>query len=85
MDRIQVHFRVPGKPETLTLSLPRETPFAALTAELYEADFIEPQKPGYRFLYQEHLCGMKHTLGDYIPETQTEMDLDIFQFPMVLV
>ena len=72
MERIQVHFRVPGKPETLT-------------AELYEADFIEPQKPGYRFLYQEHLCGMKHTLGNYIPETQTEMDLDIFQFPMVLV
>ncbi|MCI8848763.1 MAG: hypothetical protein HFF86_05740, partial [Oscillibacter sp.] len=46
MNRIQVHFRVPGKPETLTLSLPRETPFSALAAELYEADFIKPQKPG---------------------------------------
>ncbi len=85
MDVIQVHFHVPGQPETLTLSLPRETPFSALTGRLYAEKFLKPQKPGYRFLYQEHLCGMKHTLGDYIPDNQAEIKLDVFQFPMVLV
>ncbi|MCI8809447.1 MAG: hypothetical protein HFF84_04830 [Oscillibacter sp.] len=85
MDTIQVHFHLPGRQDVLTLALPRETTFSALTGRLYAENFIKPQKPGYRFLYQEHLCGMKHILGDYIPGTAVEMDLEIFQFPAVLV
>lgn len=85
MDTIQVRFRIPGRQDVLTLSLPRETPFSALTKRLYAENFIQPQKPGYRFLYQEHLCGMRHVLGDYIPETAAEMEIEIFQFPAVLV
>ncbi len=85
MDAVQVRFRCPGKKETLTLSLPRDTRFSALTAMLYREKFIAPQKPGYRYLYQEHMCGMKHTLGDYIPADAHKMELDIFQFPAVLV
>ena len=84
-DMIQVRFRLPGKPESLTLSLPRDTRFSALTPLLYQEQFIEPQKPGYRYLYQEHLCGMKHSLGDYIPANASEMDLQIFRYPAVLV
>lgn len=84
-DMIQVRFRLPGKPEALTLSLPRDTPFSALTALLYQEKFIAPQKPGYRYLYQEHMCGMKHTLGDYIPSGASEMELEIFRYPAVLV
>ena len=56
-----------------------------MTAMLYREKFIAPQKPGYRYLYQEHMCGMKHTLGDYIPADAHKMELDIFQFPAVLV
>lgn len=85
MDTVQVCFHFPGRQEVLTLALPRSTPFSALAGRLYEEKFIKPQKPGYRFLYQEHLCGMKHTLGDYIPEHETAMDLEIFPFPEVLV
>ena len=44
----------------LTLELPRETKFSPLTDMLYERDFIQPQKPGYRYLYQHHLCGMSY-------------------------
>lgn len=82
---IQVRFHCPGRQDVLTLALPRETPFSALTQRLYKEKFVKPQKPGYRFLYQEHLCGMKHCLGDYIPQDTSEIDLEIFQFPMVLV
>ena len=57
----------------------------ALTALLYEKGFLEPQKPGYRYLYQEHLCGTGRVLGDYVPESAGEMTLEIFAFPEVLV
>ena len=43
------------------------------------------QKPGYRFIYQEHFCGMIHTLGDYIPDTAKAMDLQVFHIPVVLM
>ena len=48
--------------------------------------FRHPQgKPGWRCLYQEHLCGMKHRLSDYVPESAEEIVLDLFGFSQVLV
>ena len=46
---------------------------------------MEWQKPGWRCLYQEHLCGMKHRLCDYVPEDAEEIVLDLFGFSQVLV
>ena len=43
------------------------------------------QKPGWRCLYQEHLCGMNHCLADYVPEDAGEIELDLFGFSQVLV
>lgn len=85
MDVIQTRFIHPFQKTELTLALPRDTRFSALTALLYEQKFLEPQKPGYRYLYQEHLCGANHTLGDYIPDHAGELTLEIFPFPEVLV
>ncbi len=85
MNPIQVRFIHPVTGETLILALPRETPFSALTAMLYEKGFLPPQKQGYRYLYQEHRCGMNHALGDYIPAQARELELEIFRFPEVLV
>ena len=45
---------------------------------------MEPQRPGYRYLYQDHLCGTKHTLGDYIPENAAEIQLRVFNIPYVI-
>ena len=85
METIRVVFRHPkGKPPQ-TLELPRDTRFSALTALLYERDFVERQKPGWRCLYQEHLCGMNHCLADYVPEGAGEIHLDLFGFSQVLV
>ena len=69
----------------LTLELPRETKFSDLTPMMYEKDFVKPQKPGYRFIYQEHLCGMAHELGDYIPESASEIELKVFDIPVIMV
>lgn len=85
MDTIRVRFFNPAKKTELELDLPRSTHFSALTALLYEKDFLEPQKPGYRYIYQEHLCGANHALGDYIPESTGTLALEIFQIPEVLV
>lgn len=85
MDPILVRFQHPLRAEQLILSLPRDTRFSQLTALLYERSFLEPQKPGYRYLYREHLCGLNHTLGDYLPDTTDMMELEIFRFPEVLV
>ena len=85
MKSIEVRFLHPFTGESLALSLPRDTRFSTLTALLYEKGFLEPQKPGYRYLYQEHLCGAGHTLGDYIPDGAGEMTLEVFAFPEVLV
>lgn len=85
MANVNVRFFHPASKAGLTLELPRDTQFSALTALLYEKGFLEPQKPGYRYLYQEHMCGMNHALGDYIPAEAASMELEIFQFPMVLV
>ena len=52
---------------------------------MYEKDFVKPQKPGYRFIYQEHLCGMAHELGDYIPESASEIELKVFDIPVIMV
>jgi hypothetical protein len=70
---------------TLTLELPRETKFSQLTDLLYERKFVEPQKPGYRYLYKDHLCGMAHELGDYIPETADSIQLKVFDIPVIMV
>ena len=69
----------------LTLELPRETKFSQLTDMLYERDFVQPQKPGYRYLYQGHLCGMAHGLGDFIPETASKLELKVFDLPVIMV
>lgn len=85
MKTIRVVFRHPQGKAPLTLDLPRDTPFSALTPVLYQHDFVERQKPGWRCLYQEHLCGMKHRLMDYVPEDAEEIVLDLFGFSQVLV
>ena len=85
MKTIRVAFRHPEGKTSLTLELPRSTRFSALTALLYEHQFVERQKPGWRCLYQEHLCGMNHELADYVPEDAEEIVLDLFGFSQVLV
>lgn len=85
METIRVVFRHPQGKAPLTLELPQDTRFSALTPLLYENHFVEQQKPGWRCLYQEHLCGMKHTLADYVPEDAEEIVLDLFGFSQVLV
>lgn len=82
---IQVRFLHPTEDKTLTLSLPRETPFSALTELLYREKFVPWQKPGYRFICCEHFCGMIHTLGDYIPAGAGELELKVFHIPVVLM
>ena len=85
MDMITVRLLHPTDDRQLTLQLPRDTRLAALTPMAYERKFVEPQKPGYSYLYQEHLCGTGHTLGDYIPETAAEITLQMFGFPAIMV
>ena len=85
MNTVQVHFTDFVRHRELTLTLPRDTRFSSLTPVLYEKGFLTPQKPGYRYLYQEHLCGTGRVLGDYVPESAGEMTLEIFAFPEVLV
>ena len=84
MDIITVNIQHHDTKEVLTLQLPRDTAFSALTPLLYEKKFVEPQRPGYRYLYQDHLCGTKHILGDYIPDTATEIQLRVFNIPYVI-
>ncbi len=84
MDMLTVRIQHQTSGAVLTLQLPRETAISALTPLLYEKKFVEPQRPGYRFLYQEHLCGPKHTLGDYIPATANEIELRVFHIPYVI-
>ena len=85
MDMITVHLLHPSEDRELTLRLPRDTRLSALTPMAYERKFVEPQKPGYSYLYQEHLCGNGHTLGDYIPEEAAEITLRMFGFPAIMV
>jgi hypothetical protein len=85
MEPIQARFYNPETRESLTLTLPRNTRFAALTAMLQERGFADGRKAGWRYLYQDHLCGMKHMLSDYVPENAEEIALDLFGFSQVLV
>ena len=57
----------------------------AMGTMLQERGFADRRKAGWRCLYQEHLCGMKHRLCDYVPEDAEEMSLDLFGFSQVLV
>ena len=85
METIRVVFRHPQGKAPLTLELPRDTRFSALTPMLRERGLADGRKAGWRYLYQEHLCGMKHTLADYVPEDAEEIVLDLFGFSQVLV
>ena len=85
MDMITVHLLHPSEDRELTLRLSRDTRLSDLTVMAYERKFVEPQKPGYSYLYQEHLCGTGHTLGDYIPEEAAEITLRMFGFPAIMV
>ena len=85
MDMITVHLLHPSEDRELTLQLPRDTRLSALTAMAYERKFVEPQKPGYFYLYQEHLCGTGHALEDYIPAEDAEITLRMFGFPAIMV
>lgn len=85
MKTIKARFFNPETQGTLTLELPRDTRFSALTALLQERDFVDRRKAGWRCLYQEHLCGMNHKLADYVPEDAEEIRLDLFGFSQVLV
>ena len=85
MDMITVHLLHPSEDRELTLRLSRDTRLSDLTVMAYERKFVEPQKPGYSYLDQEHLCGTGHTLGDYIPEEAAEITLRMFGFPAIMV
>ena len=85
METIRVRFRNPETKAELTLDLPRDTSFAALTPMLQERGFADRRKAGWRYLCQEHLCGMKHRIRDYVPEDAEEIALDLFGFSQVLV
>ena len=85
MDAIQVRFSDFVKHMELTVSLPRDTRFSALTPLLYERGFLTPQKPGYRYLYQDHLCGENHCLEDYLPAEAPSIELEIFRYPQIMV
>ena len=82
---ITVKLLHPTMDRQMTLELPRETKFSDLTPMMYEKDFVKPQKPGYRFIYQEPLCGMAHELGDYIPESASEIELKVVDIPVIMV
>ena len=51
-DIITVHFQHHTTDATLTLELPRNTVIDTLTPHLYEAGFIDPQKPGIDILFR---------------------------------
>ena len=85
METIRVRFYNPEEKTELTLDLPRDTSFAALRPMLQERGFADRRKAGWRCLYQEHLCGMKHRLCDYVPEGAEEITLELFGFSQVLV
>lgn len=85
MKTIHVRFFNPETQADLTLELPRDTRFSALTAPLQERGFADRRKAGWRYLCQEHLCGMNHTLADYVPEDAEEIRLDLFGYSQVLV
>ena len=85
MKNITVRFYNPETKAELALALPRETRFSALTALLQQRGFADNRKAGWRYLCQEHLCGMNHALADYVPEDAEEIKLDLFGYSQVLV
>lgn len=83
-DMIKVHFQHHSTDALLTLELPRNTVIDTLTQHLYDAGFIEPQKPGYRYLIENHLCGNKHLLAYYLPESSDELTIKVFHIPTIM-
>lgn len=82
---VTVRFLHPESADILTLQLPADTRFGALPALLYDADFLRPQKAGYRFLLRGHLCEITRTLADYLPADGAELELRVFDLPMIMV
>ena len=81
---IKVHFLHHTTDDVITLEFPRDTVIDTLTGYLYEKGFIEPQKPGYRYLIQDHLCGNKHTLANYLPDDADELTIKVFHIPTIM-
>ena len=80
-----MRFFNPENKTELTLELPRDTRFSALTPLLQQRGFADGRKAGWRYLCEEHLCGMNHALADYVPEDAEEIRLDLFGYSQVLV
>ena len=85
MKWIKVHFYNPYTRKELTMELSETTPISALTPLLQREGFADHRKAGWRYIYQEHLCGMNHALADYVPEDAEEIRLDLFGYSQVLV
>lgn len=81
---VTVRFLHPTTNEQISIDLPRDTVIDTLTRYLYEKGFIEPQKPGYRYLIQDHLCGNNHVLADYLPDTSDELTIKVFHIPTIM-
>ncbi len=82
---VTVRFLHPSKSDTLTLELPRTTLFGDLMPLLYEKGFVEQQKGDYRFLAGGHLCGTLHPIGDYMPESASQIELQVFSYALIMV
>ncbi len=86
MDRtILVRFLHPESDAVLEVSLGEKTRFDALTGILYDHRFVSAQKPGYAFLCCGHLCSPSHTLSDYIRDGASELELQVFGMPQIMV
>lgn len=82
---ITLRLRHPETDDVLTLTLPDDTRFDALNAQLLESGFVYPQKPGYAFLAAGHLCSAGHCLRDYLPDGADTLDVRIFGIPQIMV
>ncbi|MBO4915851.1 MAG: hypothetical protein J5449_11690 [Oscillospiraceae bacterium] len=82
---ITLRLRHPESDAVLTVELPDSTRFEGLGAILRERAFVYPQKPGYAFLANGHMCSANHCLRDYLPSGSNELDIQIFGIPQIMV
>ena len=71
--------------EVLKLELPASTKTKELTTYVYEHNFAPFQKPGYFYIYMDHLMGLEHALSDYLPDDAKEMDIKLLNVPYIMV
>ena len=71
--------------DVLTLKLPSDTKTKDLNPYIYEYNFAPFQKPGYFFLYMDHLMGLEHKLEDYIPDDAEAMEVKLLNVPYILI